>query len=144
MEITVGLLKGIDPIDAWGNTFHHEVASAVSTRDTQHRLRLEGRIRQVIIESHLDAFDGFQIAGIEHIARHLESIYPLTCRKTIGIVAHRVALVVVADGITEVDGIGGVLFQGILQLHHNLLTRCLNLWHFQLRGRDDDLVCRIL
>ena len=143
-EVAVHILQSVGPIGAWGDTLHHEVAAAVCPRHTQQGLGLEGGVGQIVVESHEDALDWLQVAGIEHIARHLERVDPLTCGEGEGIVAHRITLVVVADGIAEVHGIGCVLLQRVLQFHHDLLACALDLRHLQLRGRDDDLVGGIL
>ena len=69
-----------------------------------------------------------------------------TRREGVGIVAKRVVLVVVGDGIAEIHRVSGVGYQRVLQLYHYLLSRSLNLRHLQLRGRHDDVlrgVCQL-
>ena len=58
----------------------------------------------------------------------------------IGIAAHRVILVVIANGIAEVDGIGGIRHERILQFNHNLLSCSLDIGHFHLSRRYYNLV----
>ena len=53
-------------------------------------------------------FDRFQILRFQHMPRYLHGINGSSCRETVGIVSHRIALVVIADGIREVDGVGGI------------------------------------
>ena len=110
-EVAIGILQGISAISARSHTFYYKVSTTVGTRYTQHRFGLEGRISQIIIQAYHDALDGFEIAGIEHIARYFEGINLFACGEAIGIATHRVILVVIADGIAEVDGISGIRHQ---------------------------------
>ena len=144
VEVVVHILQGISAIGAWGDTFHDKVATTVSTRDAQQRLGLESRVGEVIVKSHHHTLDRFKVAGIKHIAGHLKGINLLACGESIGVRPHRIAFIIISDGVTEVNGIGGVLLQRVLQLHNDFLARSLDLCHFQLRRRDDDFVCGIL
>ena len=121
-EVVVHILQSIGPVGTRGDTLHHKVASTIGTGDTQHRLGLESRIRQVVVESYHDALHRLQVRGIKHIACHLEGVDALTCGEGEGVRPHRIALVIVADGIAEVYGVGGVLLQRVLQLYHHLLS----------------------
>ena len=49
------------------------------------------------------ALYGLQILGIEHSTRHGQGINDITCREHIGKILIRVALVIVDDGIIEID-----------------------------------------
>lgn len=56
----------------------------------------------------------------------------VACGEDIGVVAHRIVLVVVLYGIGEVDGVGGVCLQGVAEgdtygLSHGLYVRLLYL-----------------
>ena len=57
----------------------------------------------------------------------------------VGIVAKGVSLVVVADGIGKVDGVGGVLLERVFQFNHDFLACALDVGRFELRRRDDHL-----
>ena len=61
-------------------------------------------------------------------------------REAEGVVAHGVALVVVADGIAEVHGIGGVGFQRVFQVDGDSTACGLDVGHLDLWGRDNHLV----
>ena len=132
-EVTIGILQRIGAVGTRGNTLNDKTASAVSTRHTEHRLGLEGRISQITVETYENAFHWFQITGIEHIARHFHRVNLVACREAIGIVPQRITLVVITDGITEVNGIGGICLERVLQFHHNTFACLFDLRHLQLR-----------
>ena len=96
------------------------------------------------IQAHQDALDRLQILGFEHTSRHLHGINHLARGETVGIVSHRIALVVIADGIREVDGIGGVGLEGIDERNGDSLSASLDFRHFQLWRRHHHLLRRII
>ena len=146
--VAVSILQGKHPIGACGNALDDEVAPAVGARNANHGFRGEERValsayltlRNGRIEPHENTLDGLQILSFEHIARHFHRVDGLPRGEAVGVVAHRVVLVVVADGIGEIDGVGGVRFQRIKQLHLYVLSAGLDFGHFELRGRNDDLL----
>ena len=77
---------------------------------------------------------------VEHIAAHFHRVDFRTGREAIGVVAQRVALVVIGDGIGEVDGIGDIRLQRVLQFHFDALTRRLDFRHLNLWRRYDDFL----
>ena len=105
------------------------MSRSVSTGNTHEGFFAEYGICQVVIKTDTDAFHGFQIRCIEHIASHLKGINLFACREGVGIVSHGVALVVVADSVAEINGVGCIGFQRILQFHNNSLTGSLYLGH---------------
>ena len=143
-EVTIHILKGIGTIGARRHTFYHKMTSTVCTRDTHQWFRGKNSVRQIIIESDGDTFYRLQVAGIQHITSNLEGINLLTCREGKGIVTQGVALIIIGNGVTEVDGIGSVLLQCILQFHHNLLAGTLDFRHFQLRRRNNHFLTCIV
>ena len=74
------------------------------------------------IKSHQYAFDRLQVLGVQTVAAHLKGVDMVACREAESVVAHGVALVVVADGIAEVNGIGCVVLERILQLYDDTLA----------------------
>ena len=64
-------------------------------------------------------------------------------RKIKAEILHFIFLVVVGDGIAEVDRIGRVGNQRIVQCDRYGTSQCRHLWHLGLRGRDDDFFARI-
>ena len=142
--IAVSILQRIDTVVSLSNTPYDEVAAAVGTRDTQHGLFQESRVVLVAVKAHENALDGFQVLGIKHIARHFERVDMVAGGEAVGIVSQRVSLVVVGDGIREVDGVSGVRLQLVLQAYCNLLPGGLDFRCFQLRRRHDDLLRGVL
>ena len=73
-------------------------------------------------KSHHHPLDGLQVLGIEHSAGHLHGVNHIARTERIGVLSHRVALVVVLDGIAEVDGVGGIGLQRIKEVHLHALA----------------------
>ena len=106
--VAILILQGIDAVRTRCHTLDDKAAATVGTAHSQHRLGSEGRIGMVGIQSHQDTLDRFQILRFQHMPRYLHGINGSSRRETVGIVSHRIALVVIADGIREVDGVGGI------------------------------------
>src|SRR3712207_2344664 len=68
----------------------------------------------------------------------------VTRGETIGVVAQRIALVVIADGVAEVDGISGIGLQRVDKFHLDSLARGLYLGHLNLWRRHDDILGGII
>ena len=143
-EISICIFQCISAVCSLGNTLDDKAAPTVGTWHTDHGLGLESWVSQIIIQSYEDALYWFQITGIEYIARYLHRIDLLACREAIRIVSQRITLVVVYDSITEVYRISGVRLERVLQLHNNPLTGILDLRHFELWRRHDDLIGSVL
>ena len=142
--VTVSVLEGVDAVRAGGYTTYDEVAAGVSARHTHHGSLLKCAVLHVAVQSHENTFDGFQIVGFEHVTGHFERVDMVAGGETVGVVAQRVALVVVRDGIGEVDGVGGVGFQRVHQLHADALALSLDLWRLKLWRRYDDVLSRVV
>ena len=80
------------------------------------------------------ALDGFEVGGIEDAAGNLQRVDLRAGGEGVGIVAQRVVLGEVVDGIAEVDGIGGVRLQRVLQLDDDALAFRGDVGEFHLRG----------
>lgn len=115
-----------------------------SVRDTRHGFRPEGRVAGVGIESDEYAFDGLEVLGFQYMARHLRRVDVVARGKAVGIVAQWVALVVVADGAGEVDGVGGVGLERVGQLDADAFALAFYLWCLQLRWRHHDVLCGVV
>ena len=138
--VAVCILQSIDMVFAGSHTFYDKVAVSIGARYAQHGFGLESRVGKVAVEAHKDAFDRLQVRSLHDIARHLQRVDMVAGGEGIGIVAQGIALVVVADGIGEVDGVGGVGFQGVLQSHRDALALSFYLRCLYLRRRDDDIL----
>jgi len=108
------------------------VPIGVGARHAQQWFGAEGRVGQVVVESHHDAGHGVQVLGAEHVARYFQRIGLLAGRESKGVVAQGVVFVVIADGVAEVNSIGHVGLQCILQFHDYFLALGGNVGHFQL------------
>ena len=146
--IAVNIFQGEDAVGAVGNTLDDKMAARVGAGHTEERTGAEDavvplRIAVFIevfttvgrIESHHDAFHGFERLSLDDISRYLHRVDLFAGREGIGVVAQRITLVVVADGIREVDGVGRIGFQRVKQLHDNLLAGGLDFGNFQLGRR---------
>ena len=133
--VTVGILQSKHSVASVGDTADGEASSAVGSRHAQHGLFAEDAVTLVGIQPHEDALDGLKVLGFKHISAYLHGVYLIACGETVSVIAQWVALVVVRDGITEVDGIGGIGLQTVFQFHENSLSLRFNLRRFQLWRR---------
>ena len=127
-----------------GHTLDDKSSAAVGARDALQRLTGEDGVGEIAVESHQDAFYWFQVLGIKHISRHLHGVYLLAGREAVGIVAQGIALVVVGDGVAEVDGIGGIGLERVFQLDDDALSGRLDFGHLYLRWRHHHVLRGIL
>ena len=120
------------------------MSARVGTGHAQHRFLYEARVFHLAVESDEYSLYGFEIVCLHHVSRHLERIDVVAGREAVGVITQGVALVVVAYGVREVDGVGGVGFQRVLQLYLYLLAGRLYFGLLQLWGRHYYLLCGIL
>ena len=133
--VAIGVLQGIHAVFARRNALYGEVSARVGSRHPHHRLLLECRVAEVVVESHQDAFHGFQVFCPDYISRHLQGVDMVARGEGVSVVAERVSLVVVAYGVGEVDGVSGVWLQRVYKLHAYALALALYLWSLELRWR---------
>ena len=125
--ISVNILQGIYAIGATFDAFDDEMTTTIRATYTQHGLFFKGRVSQICIETDKDSFHGFEVFGCNDITRDLHRVDFCTRRKAVSVVTEGVTLVVIADGITEINGISGVGFQRIEQLNFDRFACSLNL-----------------
>ncbi len=142
--VSVGILKGIYAVCSRCDALYDEASPAVRARYAYHRFCGECRVGQVVVQSYEYSFYRLEVACVEYVACHFKRVNLSTCRETVCVVAHRIVLVVVGDGVGEVDGVCDVVFERVFQFYDNPLSRALYLWRFELRRRHDHLVGRIL
>ena len=135
--VGIDILKGVSAVRARCHAFDDEASLLVGACHTEHGQGGESGVGKVVIESHEDTLDGFEGLGIDDIACHFQRVDHITGGETVGVVAHRVALVVVGDSIGEIHRVGGVGDQRVLDFHGDTIAGSLDLGGFQLRGRDD-------
>ena len=123
------------------------MATAVGAPQTQERRLAEKAVVPKAVagnQTHKDAFDRFQIGRRQHVARYLHRVDDVAGGEGEGVVAHRVALVVVLHSVGEVDGVGGVGLERVVEVHANLLALGTHVGGLQLRRRNDDLLVGVL
>ena len=143
-EVLVGVLQGIDAVGAGRHATDGEPAPAVRASHPLEGELGKRRIGKVGMQSHQYAFHRLQVGGIQHGARHSHRVETVACGEGVEEVLQRVALVIVLDGVAEVEGIGGVCLQGVLQGDDHLLAVCLDFGLLHLWGRDDQFLVRLV
>ena len=125
-KVVVRIFECVDPVGARFHPFDDETPASVGPCHAQHRFCLEGRVGGVGIETYENALDGFQVLCLDHKTGHFHCVYLLAGRETVGVVAQGISLIVVADGIAEVDGIGSVFAQAVFQFHGDAFAGALD------------------
>ena len=142
--VAVLVVESVDAVSARRHALYDEVSARVGTRHAQHGHLHEARVAHLGVQAHEYALHRFEVLSRHHGASHFERVDMVARRETVGVVAHRVALVVVGDGVREVDGVRGVGLQRVLQLHADLLARSLYLRLLELRRRHHHLLRRVV
>ena len=126
LHIAVGVLEGVDTVIDRLEVLRDEDAVLLGTRDNRrlilkHRrvplLRLLDRVGREEEDKRLAYRVG--LIRIGSVARHIHRVNLLARREYIAHRVQGVALVVVENRRAEVDGIGGVRLQGILDSHND-------------------------
>ena len=82
--------------------------------------------------------------SIEDGAGDLHSVDPVTGAEGEGEVLHRIALIIVLYCVSEVDRVGGIGDERVLEAHHHFFSIRDDLGLLELGRGDDDLLERIL
>ena len=98
-EVAVDVFECIDAVGARGNAFDAEMAAAVGASHAFEGQSREGRVVEVAVQAHEQAFLRFEVFGRQHIAGNLHRVNGAAGREVIGEIAQRVALVAVFDGV---------------------------------------------
>ena len=69
-----------------------------------------------------DSRHWLQVLGVQHNTRHLQGVDRRACREGKREILEYVSLIIVGNGIGEIDRIGRILQQGIFQLNRNPTT----------------------
>ena len=141
--VTVSVFEGVDAVRAGGYSTYDKVSAGVSARHAHHGSLLKCTVLHVAVQPHENAFDRLQIVGFKHVTGHFERIDMVAGGETIGIVAQRIALVVVRDGVGEVYRVGSVGFQRVHKLHADALALSLDLGRLKLWRRYNHVLCRV-
>ena len=143
-EVAVGVFEGVDTVAAWGYTLDDKAPGGVGAGHARHRQRGEGAVGKVGIEAHEDALDGLEVLGIDHIASDLHGVDGLAGGEAVGVVAQRIVLGNVGDGIREVYGVGDIGLERVAELYHDALALALDVGLLHLGRRHDDLLLCVL
>ncbi|OAV73973.1 hypothetical protein Barb7_02610 [Bacteroidales bacterium Barb7] len=85
-----------------------------------------------------------QVSGIQQQTGHFQRVNHIAGRECKGEILQHILLIIINNGIGEVNRIGGILFQRIPQLHRYARTDSLNNRHLQLWRRDNHILRRLL
>ena len=85
------------------------------------------------MQAYHQPLNGFKILGVQNRTRHSQGVNLLAGGEYIGEVLVGITLVIVNDGIAEVNGLGRVRIQTVKQFHCDLLATVLYFGHLQLR-----------
>ena len=146
-EVAVLVFEGKSTVASRLDALDAEASGAVRTRDAAEGTLVEDGVVEERVdgeEADQHSLDGFQVGCIEHSARDFHGVYLAASAEAVGVVAHRVALVVVHDSVAEVDGVGGVSLQRVVERNLHVFAFGAYIGGFQLRGRDDDFVVSVL
>ena len=109
--VAVGILQCIHAVFPCSHALDHKAPSTVCACHSHHGFCGEGRIAEIVIKSHHDTLNRFEVGSIQHYTSHFKCVYLFTCRKTVCVTAHGISFVVVGNGISKVNGIGGVILE---------------------------------
>ena len=98
------------------------------------------RIRQVAMQADRNAGHRFEVLGIQQDSRYFERIDHASGREREREVFKYVLLIIICNGIGEVDRIGRVGFQRVFQFDHRLLPGRADNRQFHLRRSDNHIL----
>ena len=116
-EVLVGIHQAVDTVLAGSYATNREAPATVRTRHTVERQFVKSRIVQVGMQSDQDTFDRFQIGCIQYRSGHFHRINLCTGREGKREVTQRITLIVIDNGVREINGISSVRLQRVKQIH---------------------------
>ena len=108
------------------------------------RSRGEGGVGEIGVDAHEHPLLGLEVAGGEHHPRHPQRVDLRPRGEGVGEALELVALVVVFNGVAEVDGVGGVGLQRVGELHGDAAPVGGDLGGLLAHGRDHHLGIGVL
>lgn len=142
--VTVHVAQGKHVVTAGLEVADRELAAVVGAAHALQRNMGERGVVQIAVQADDDMLHGLQVVGPQHDARDRQRVDHVACREGKRVAVHLVALVVVLDGIGEVDDIGCVLLQRLAELDGDLLAHRADHGHGLGRWRHDDLLLLVL
>ena len=129
LHVAVGILEGVDAVGHRLEVLGDEDAVLLGTGDDvglmleHRRVPLHGLLDRVGDEEPDEALaHRVGLVGVGRVARHIHRVDLGACREDVAHGVQRAALVGVLDGRAEVDGVGGVGLQRILDRYDNATT----------------------
>ena len=107
-QISIFVVKSKSSVFTRFYTLNTKPAGAIGARNTTKKLMSKyGIVKSGIygINTYKDSFNWLKIFCIKHYSSHFHRIYLRSCAETVSIVSHRIALVIVYNGIAEIDSI---------------------------------------
>ena len=142
--VAVHVIQGKHVVTARLEVAQGELAAVVGAAHALQRQVGERGVVQVAVQADDDVLHRLQVIGPEHDTRYGKGVNLIACRECEGIAVQLVALVVVLDGVREVDDIGRVLLEGVAEFHRYLLAHSADERHGAWGRGDDDLLLLVL
>ncbi len=101
-------------------------------------------IFQVVVQADRDAGHRFKVLGIQQNPRYFKRVDYFSGRESEREVFEHVFLIIVGDGIGEVDRIGRVGFQAVFKFDNGFLSGCADDRQLQLGRCDNHILRRFL
>ena len=120
--VTIHVVDGEHVVTAGLEVADGELAAVIGTAHAFQRDVGKGCVVKVAVKPHDDVLHRLQVIGTQHDTRYCQGVDDVSCREGKRVSVQLVALVVVLDGVREVDDIGRVLFQRITELDGHFLA----------------------
>ena len=142
--IPIGVGQGVEAIRTGGNVADREASAIVCLGSSIEGQAGESRVGRIGVQPDDNVSHRLQVLGIEQHAAYLERVDHVARREGKAEMADGVLLVVVRDGMTEVDGVRGVGLQRVLELDADLPPDDLNAGQLLLWRSDDHVLRRFI
>ncbi len=137
------ILQRIEGVGAGREMGEPVIAQAVEAGDIMGAVLGHGRIVEVAVQHHDQGAVGLAAEGHGHSAGELEGIDIAARGKSISEMPEYIALVIIAEGVAEIEGIGSIGLERVFEVYgHRLqfeLHRRLDLRH----GKCDQFLARV-
>lgn len=143
--VPIALLESIDVVASLTDVADHKLRLVGRAAGAEERGVVEGTPRGGVgMKTYEEPLHRLVRASVKYRPCYLHGVDSIACAEGKGEVLQRIALVIIDNRISEVDGVGGVGREGVLEVDHHSFPIRDDLRLLQLRRRDDDLLKRIL
>ena len=144
-EISIGILQRVDAVGALGvHPLDGKIAGGVGARHAVEGFVREGGVRCIEVQTDQNALHRFEVFGVEYAAGHLHGVGRRARGEDISVLPHRIAFVVVGDGVGEIDRVGRVGNHRVEEFDRDFAPRHFDFGLFDLRRRDNDFLRRVV